>query len=116
MSSFVISIKSNIKGIAFIIAASVCVAFGQIMWKLSGGNINSDLITGFFLYGIGSLLMVTSFKYGSFSALHPMLSFGYVISLILGHFVLQEFINMEKVIGVLFLVIGVICIGGGDRR
>ncbi len=112
---FLRSLDKNRKGILLMLVSAVCVAFGQLLWKISGGAVNAMLLTGFGLYGTGALIMIFAYRFGSLSVLHPFLSVGYVLSVILGALFLEEPVGYLKVIGVLCICIGVTLIGGGDE-
>lgn len=95
--------------------SSVCVCLGQLFWKLSTGGQTSFLFVGFLLYGLGALVMMVAYRFGSLSVLQPMLSLNYVFSIVLSAFVLKETITLLKCIGVLIIISGVILIAGGDE-
>ena len=95
--------------------SSLCVCLGQLFWKLSINDNLTMLLLGFFFYGIGALIMIVAYRYGSLSVLQPMLSLNYVLSVILGYLVLNETITLTKSIGIIIIIIGVILIGGGDE-
>lgn len=109
------SIKKNKKGIMLMLISSVCVCLGQLLWKLAINDNLTMLILGFAFYGIGALIMIVAYRYGSLSVLQPMLSLNYVLSVILGYLVLNEAITLTKSIGIFIIIIGVILIGGGDE-
>ena len=96
------------------LVASGFVAFGQLCWKLWAGHIVAWLLLGFALYGAGAGLMVFALRFGKLSILHPLLSAGYVFALLLGHCVFNEPVSLIKVIGVVLIISGIICICGGD--
>lgn len=79
--------------------SSICVCMGQLLWKISVGQGILTLLAGFFLYGIGALIMIIAYRYGSLSVLQPILSLNYVLSIIMAAFVLKEQINLSKCIG-----------------
>lgn len=108
------SFKKNKYGIMLMILSSICVCIGQLFWKLSATKGILLLLAGFALYGIGAIIMIVAYKFGSLSVLQPMLSLNYVISIILAATILNESITLIKVIGVFVIIIGVILIGGGD--
>lgn len=108
------SLKKNKYGILLMAVSSICVCVGQLLWKLSVNSGILLLIGGFSFYGIGALVMIVAYKFGSLSVLQPMLSLNYVLSIILAATVLNEPITLSKVIGVLIIIVGVILIGGGD--
>ena len=97
------------------IISSVCACIGQLFWKLSAQKGLFVLFLGFVFYGIGALVMLIAYKYGSLSVLQPMLSLNYVLSIVLAAVVLSEPITLLKAIGVLVIIAGVIMIGGGDN-
>ena len=109
------SIKKNKTGILLMCCSSVCVCLGQLLWKLSTGGQISFLFVGFLLYGVGALVMIVAYRFGSLSVLQPILSLTYVFSIVLSAFVLKETITLLKCIGVLIIISGVILIAGGDE-
>lgn len=101
--------KSLYKGIILILLSAVLACTGQLLWKLSAGNNSIILVTaGLALYGLGALLMILALRYGELSVLHPMMSVGYILSLILGALVLKENISILKIIGVVVIIVGLI--------
>ena len=83
---------------------------GQLCWKL--GAIYTEFtivlyLVGFFLYGLGALMMTVAFRFGEMSVLHPMLSIGFVGSLFLGSIFLGENITLKKIMGILAILVGI---------
>jgi len=115
MSSFIQSLQKNKIGILLILIASTSTAGGQMFWKLSGGQLNGDLLLGFSLYFVGAVLMIIAFRFGSLSVLHPLLSVGYVFALLLGGAFLHEKVTILNIVGTLLIASGAILIGGGDH-
>ncbi|WP_133015267.1 EamA family transporter [Clostridium cuniculi] len=115
MEKLLESLRKNKIGIIMIITSAVITAFGQYFWKISEGSKIIELLIGFSLYGIGAILMIIAFKFGSLSVLHPMMSIGYVVALFIGYFLLGENITIFKVIAIIFILIGVILMGVGDE-
>ena len=115
MEKIILSLKKNKIGILIMIVSAICTAIGQYFWKVSGGSSIKALFIGFFLYGIGALMMIIAFKFGSLSVLHPMMSIGYIVALFIGYFLLGEYITVMKVVGIIFILIGVTLIGVGDE-
>lgn len=110
------SFQKNKKGIFLMLISSVCACFGQLLWKLSADKGFLIMLLGFFLYGIGALVMLLAYRYGELSVLQPMLSLNYVLSIVLGTVVLQEMVTIWKCLGVLIIIAGVVMIAGGDER
>lgn len=108
------SFKKNRTGILLMLISSLCVCFGQLLWKLSSSGGMVELLLGFALYSLGALIMIFAYRFGSLSVLQPMLSLNYVFSIILANAVLKEQTTPLKAIGVIIIILGVILIGGGD--
>ncbi len=109
------SLKKNAVGIGLMSFSALSVCIGQLFWKLSTGGNLYYLFLGFSLYGIGAIVMILAYRYGSLSVLQPMLSLNYVMSIILAKIVLNEQITAFKILGIVFIVFGVVLIGGGDE-
>jgi putative membrane protein len=108
------SILKNKKGIILMLLSSICVCIGQLLWKLSSSGNIILLISGFFFYGIGALIMIVAYRFGELSVLQPMLSLNYVLSIFLAVTILKEEITILKLAGVFIIIAGVIIIAGGD--
>lgn len=105
------------KGIAIMLCSSFLTCIGQLCWKLSSGqNTILFVFVGFGLYGIGALLMILALHYGDLSKLHPLLSAGYALSVILGAAVLKEPVTVWKIIGIAVIIVGLILINWPERE
>ena len=96
--------------------SSICVCIGQLLWKLSAEQGILVMLIGFCFYGVGALIMLAAYRFGSLSVLQPMLSLNYVLSIILAALILKENITILKCIGVLVIIGGVVLIAGGDEK
>lgn len=106
-------------GIGLILISAVMTCCGQLCWKLGTNHMENIVIyylLGFFLYGAGAFFMLIAFKFGEMSILHPMLSLGFVSSLFLGNIFLEEEIQAKKVIGVVFILIGIFLLSYQGHR
>lgn len=100
-----------------ILSASVFSCTGQLLWKLATGSGSIPLLLGgAVLYCIGAVLMMTSFRFGELSVLHPMMSFGYVLSIVLGAAVLRETVTLTKVTGIAIIIVGMVFLGRSGRK
>lgn len=115
MNSLEYSLKKNKTGMIIMVMSALTSSVGQYFWKASGGKDLLIIFFGFAFYGIGALCMITAFKYGSFSVLHPMQSLSYIFALFIGYFMLNEAITPQKIIGLLIIFFGVVMIGVGDE-
>ena len=96
---------------------SLLVCGGQLLWQL--GVTNESLIMllgGFILYGLGAVTMIIAYRFGSLSVLQPILSVSYILSLGVGHYVLNEQISWINIIGVTIIVMGIMFIIAGDKK
>ena len=109
--------NSLYKGILVMLASSLLTCTGQLCWKMSTGqNTRLFLLAGFSLYGCGALLMIIALRYGDLSKLHPLLSTGYILSVILGAAVLDEPVTGWKILGIAVIIAGLILINLPERR
>jgi undecaprenyl phosphate-alpha-L-ara4N flippase subunit ArnE len=97
------------------ILSSIYVCIGQLFWKLSVGGLWLYVFIGFCLYGLGALLMIAAYKFGSLSVLQPILSLNYIFAVFLGYLVLGESLTMRKCIGILIITASVIVIGSSKE-
>lgn len=104
-------------GIGFMLVSAACTAIGQALWKMAVHGLGSwQLYVGFVCYGIGALLMTVAFRFGSLSVLHPLLSVGYVFSILIGIGVLGEHVTSHTIVGDCIIVAGAIFMGLGGRK
>jgi drug/metabolite transporter (DMT)-like permease len=115
LNSFKASIEKNKYGIILMLLSSVFVCFGQLFWKIALTSGLIYIFLGFVLYGIGAMIMISAYRYGSLSVLHPMLSINYILASIIAYFILREPISLQKLTGIIIIIIGVVLIGGGDE-
>lgn len=101
----------NRKGIVLMLISALAVCIGQLCWKLYalqwGGYY---LVLGFCLYALGALLMIVAYRFGRLSVLQPLLSVSYVLSVLIGYFILDETLTWINLIGVCSIIVGVILI------
>ena len=109
------SFYKNKEGIELMLIASALAAIGQLCWKMSSLYGVLIAVLGFLLYGLGAVLMILAYRYGSISVLQPVLSSNYVLSILIGHFILGEDISITKVAGIFVIIFGIVMIAGGDE-
>lgn len=107
------SLKKNKVGICIMFMAANLACVGQLFWKLSATKFEL-LLVGFILYGLGAMLMLFAYRFGSVSVLQPVLATNYVLSIILGFLILGEQISINKIVGIVVVTVGVFFIAGGD--
>ncbi len=117
--------KTTRKAIILILLASLCAGMGQLLWKKASFSlelnffslINPYLISGVFLYLLGTLLMTLSFREGELSVLHPFLATSYVwVTLISPLLIIGETLSIYKIMGISSIFLGISLIGIGGRK
>jgi multidrug transporter EmrE-like cation transporter len=71
---------------------------------------NWKLILGLFLYATSTVFFIYSLKLGDLSIVYPLTSVSYIFITILSVLLLKEKINTYKIIGISFIVLGVILV------
>ena len=113
----------------FLILASVFLgALGQILVKIGATNLelnfagknliislisimrNLPVMCGIFSYGVSFLMWIKVLSKVELSYAYPMVSIGYVLIMIFSYFVLKENIGLIRIIGVFFIIIGVVLV------
>lgn len=104
-------------GIIMILTSATFSCTGQLLWKLA--TIKSNLLLllfGAMLYVVGACFMMVAFKFGELSILHPIMSFGYVLSIILGRAVLGESISLTKIAGIVVIIYGIYLLSNAGSK
>lgn len=78
-------------------------------------NWAGKLLVGITLFGTSSVLYVWGLKDGSLTVLYPMVSLGYVWTVLWSKVFFSEPFNRHKVIGLVFILLGVFSIGLGNQ-
>ena len=103
--------------------AGVVGSFGAVFLKLGAGKltgnvlsfVNSRLILGVALYLGSTVIYLSALKGGELSVLYPMVSLGYIWTLLWSKLFFKEPITRYKVGGLGLIVVGVILVGLGSR-
>ena len=93
-------------------AGSVMSQAPMIAWKILS---NVPLFGGLACYGISTILLVLALRYGELSVLYPIIALTYVWVSILSVGLLGETLNVFKVLGLVFIVLGVAVLGRKDK-
>lgn len=118
-----------------ILLAAVCsflMVTGQVLWKLAidknGGLINSDytiiqnflnlllspyMLAGLLIYVFATVLWMYLLGEYEYSFIYPMFSMTFIMALFFAAYVFDEIITLYKIIGVLFIVLGVFFVTKG---
>lgn len=79
---------------------------------------NINLLGGIACYGLSMIFWLYVLSKLELSKAYPLVSLGYVFTLLLGYFLLHESVNIFKVSGVVLIIVGVMLIiqTMGSRR
>lgn len=80
----------------------------NITEMIKSGITNSYLLCGLFCYGLSLLFWFYVLSKMELSRAYPIVSLGYVFTLILGYMFLNEEITVPKIVGISFIIVGVI--------
>lgn len=115
----------NLKSFAFILTGVLLNAAAQLFLKkgsivvnqLEGHSLfqkalligtNISILTGLMFYVFSVALWIVALSRVSVSVAYPMLSIGYVVNLFAASILFNEPISLNKVIGVLVIIVGVV--------
>jgi drug/metabolite transporter (DMT)-like permease len=108
---------------ALVFAASVVGSFGAVFLKLGAakldGNLlsflNRCLLSGVALFLGSSVFYTLGIRYGQLSVLYPMVSLGYVWTLLWSRLFFGETFTRPKFIGLGLILLGVFFVGLGSQ-
>lgn len=109
---------------ALVLAASLIGSFGAVFLKAGAGRVNRglrDLIfnyrlaVGVALFVGSSYFYVLGVKRGELSVLYPMVSLGYVWTLLWSRLFFSEPVTRNKIVGLALILAGIALVGLGAR-
>ena len=107
------------------LVSATLATLGQMFWKFGADALPQGIFTwdcagnvalGLFLYASGSVTMMVAFRSGEVSVLHPIMSFSYVLSQIIGAIVFHDPLTWGRSIGVVLITIGIVILMQGGRK
>ncbi len=110
------------KSMLLVFAASVVGSFGAVFLKLGAARLdgrivsflNSRLILGVALFLGSSVFYAMGIKGGQLSVLYPMVSLGYIWTLVWSRLFFNEALTREKFAGLGLILLGVCFVGMGS--
>ncbi len=111
------------KSMLLVFAASVLGSFGAVFLKLGAARLtksiwsfaNSRLILGIVLFLGSSVFYTLGIKGGQLSVLYPMVSLGYIWTLLWSKLFFDEPFTRPKLLGLAMILMGVFFVGLGNR-
>jgi multidrug transporter EmrE-like cation transporter len=117
-------LKTPPSSIALVLAASFIGSFGAVFLKAGAGRLHRELRTLFFNWrlaaGVALYLLSFVFYYlgvreGELSVLYPMVSLGYLWTLLWSRLFFGEPLTRRKVTGLALIICGIVILNIGGR-
>ena len=110
------------RSIFLVFMASIIGSFGAVLLKRGAGKLNGSLVAflnpnliwGVALYLGSSLLYAWGIKGGPLSVLYPMVSLGYIWTLLWARLFFREPFTRNKIAGLALILLGVFFVGLGS--
>lgn len=108
--------------ILIVISSSVIGGLGQYFFKKASGHLNlnplqiiknTDILKGVFVYALGAIIWILILPYGELSTLYPFIAIVYIWVSIIAKKYFNEEINKFKIMGIAFIILGVVLVGLG---
>lgn len=112
--------------IVIIIISVIFAAIGQVSWKLgmnqtgqlstinftalSSVLLNPFVLLGFAMYGLSTVFWLIALSKKDLSFVYPFISLTYIFVLVLSSIVLKESIGINKLVGILIVIAGLVII------
>jgi drug/metabolite transporter (DMT)-like permease len=112
-------------GILIMFLCTLFTAVGQLFfkygsvdfeWNLFALLTNYDLVVGFIFYAVGAMLLIMALKFGKLSILYPFVALTFIWVMLISVWFLGESLNNFKFGAMIFIVLGIILITGGNTN
>ena len=99
-------------GLLLALFGSIFGALSMLFLKISmlKKKLMKNLILIALIFGIGLIFGVLALRFGNLSIIYPITSLVYVWTVILSKYVLKEDVKLKEVLGVIFIILGIILI------
>jgi undecaprenyl phosphate-alpha-L-ara4N flippase subunit ArnE len=112
-----------VRSILMVFFAGIVGSFGAVFLKMGAMRlnksllsfVNSRLILGVALYLSSTVIYLSALKGGELSVLYPMVSLGYIWTLLWSKLFFNEAITRYKFGGLGLIIVGVVLVGLGSR-
>ena len=116
-------VSTPFSSILLVLLASFIGSFGAVFLKLGSqhlsrgirGALNWQLAAGIALFLGSSVPFIIALKHGELSVLYPMVSLGYVWTMVWSRILFKEPVTGAKVGALALILAGITCIGLGGR-
>jgi drug/metabolite transporter (DMT)-like permease len=117
-------VKTPASSILLVLIASFIGSFGAVFLKSGAGRLhrqvqtlvlNWRLAAGAGAFLLSSMFFIAGVRNGELTILYPMVSLGYVWTLIWSRLFFGEPFTRNKCIGLGMILLGIVCLGLGNR-
>lgn len=110
------------KSMLLVFAASILGSFGAVFMKLGAGKLNKSILSflslelaaGVSLFLGSSVFYALGIRGGQLSVLYPMVSLGYIWTLVWARLFFGEAFTKQKFMGLGLILLGVVFVGLGS--
>lgn len=113
-----------LKSILLVLMASFIGSFGAVFLKAGAGRLHRELHTLLFnwrlaagvgMYVLSLVFYMAGIREGELSILYPMVSLGYIWTMLWSKLFFHEPISRKKVAGLALILVGIILLNAGNR-
>lgn len=113
-----------LKSILLVLTASFIGSFGAVFLKAGAGRLHRDLRTLLFnwrlaagvgMYVLSLVFYMAGIREGELSILYPMVSLGYLWTMLWSKLFFHEPISRKKVAGLVLILAGIVMLNAGNR-
>lgn len=113
-----------LKSILLVLAASFIGSFGAVFLKAGAGRLHRHLRTlflnwrlaaGVAMYVLSLVFYMAGIREGELSVLYPMISLGYIWTMLWSRLFFNEPVSHKKVVGLVFILAGIVLLNTGNR-
>jgi len=117
--------STKLWAMGIILGSTLLTSTAQLFWKFGAEKLefnilsiitNVNIFAGIFLYAIGGVLLIISFRGGEVSVLYPIFATSYIWVSFLSIYFLGEVMNVFKWLGIFTIIVGIVLIGYGSRK
>jgi len=116
-------LKTPLSSILLVVLGSFIGSFGAVFLKVGSLRLRQGLIhilslpmaAGVAMYLLSTVFFVAALRHGELSVLYPLVSLGYIWTLLWSNIFFKEPLTRYKFLGLFLILIGVSFIGMGNR-
>jgi multidrug transporter EmrE-like cation transporter len=116
-------VKTPVSSMLLVLLASFIGSFGAVFLKSGASRLHRQLKTlilnwrlaaGVMFYGVSSFFFVLGVRRGELTVLYPMVSLGYIWTLIWSRLFFGESLTRRKVLGICLVLTGIVVLNLGN--